>query len=77
MATSGPVYFPDVIFQPLFLSALPFPPFTVPGKRVLAKPDERETCLYHFSLRLFTVVRSSCGPLDLGTDFLVGNVVFV
>ena len=39
------------------------PPFTVPCKMVLARPDERETRPYHCSLRLFTIVRrSSCGP---------------
>ena len=38
------------------------PPFNVPCKMVLARPDELETCSYHFSLRVFTVVsRSSCG----------------
>ena len=36
-------------------------PFTVPRKMALARSDERETCPYHFSLRLFTMVRkSSC-----------------
>ena len=31
---------------------------------VLARPDEREACPYHFSLRLYTMVRrSSCGPI--------------
>ena len=31
---------------------------------VLARPDEREECPYHFSLRLYTMVRrSSCGPI--------------
>ena len=41
-----------------------FPPFAVPCKTVLARPDERETWLYHCSLRLFTIVRkSSCGPI--------------
>ena len=40
------------------------PPFTVPCKMVLARPDERETWPYHCSLRLFTVVRrSSCGEI--------------
>ena len=40
------------------------PPFTVPCKMVLARPDERETWPYHCSLRLFTIVRrSSCGPI--------------
>ena len=38
------------------------PPFTVPCKMVLARPDEQDTCLYHCSLHLFTMVRrSSCG----------------
>ena len=38
------------------------PPFTVPCKMVLARPDEWETWSYHCSLRLFTIVRrSSCG----------------
>ena len=40
------------------------PPFTVPCKTVLARPDERVTSQYHCSLRLFTTVRrSSCGPI--------------
>ena len=37
--------------------------FTVPCNMVLARPDERETRPYHCSLRLFTIVRSSCGPI--------------
>ena len=41
---------------------------------VLARPDERETSPYHFSLRLFTMVmRSSLWPdcpLDLCTNFI-------
>ena len=40
------------------------PQFTVTCKIVLARPDERETWAYHFSLRLFAMVRgSSCGPI--------------
>ena len=39
------------------------PPFTVPCKMVLARPDEWETWPYHYSLRLFTIVRSLCGPI--------------
>ena len=39
------------------------PPFTVPYKTVLARPDEWETCPYYSSLHLFTMVRSSCGPI--------------
>ena len=41
-----------------------FPLFTVPCKMVLARPDELETCPYHCSLHLFTIVmRSSCDPI--------------
>ena len=47
----------------------------------LARPDEWETWPYRCSLHLFMIVRrSSCGLIacwDLGTDFLVGNMVFV
>ena len=38
------------------------PPFTVPCKMVLVRPNEHGTWLYHCSLHLFTMVRSSCGP---------------
>ena len=62
--------FPDVVFPPLPLYALsPPPPFTVPCKMVLARPDERETWPYHFSVRLYhgqeVFVWSDC-PLDHG-----------
>ena len=44
------------------------PPFTVPCKMVLARPEEWETCPYHFSLHLFMRVRrSSCGPVACWT----------
>ena len=33
-------------------------PWTVPCRIVLASPDDHVTCPYHFSLRLFTVVRT-------------------
>ena len=40
------------------------PPFTASCKMILSRPNERETCPYHCSLRLFTMVRrSSCGPI--------------
>ena len=43
---------------------LRLPPWTVPCRIVLASPDDRVMCPYHFSLRLFTVVkRSSYGPM--------------
>ena len=63
LANSKPVYF-LMLSSHLFL-CLPclFPRFTVPCKMVLARPDERETRPYHCSLRLFTMVRSSCGPI--------------
>ena len=47
--------FPGVVVQPLPLSALsslPPPPFTVPCRMVLARPDERMTWPYHCNLRL-------------------------
>ena len=49
-----------------------------PSKIVLARPEERETWSYHCSLRLFAMifVWFDC-LLDLGTDFLFGNMVFV
>ena len=41
-----------------------FPPFTVPCKMVLARPDEWEIWPYHCSLHLFMVVRRSlCSPV--------------
>ena len=40
------------------------PHFTVPCKMVLARPNERDTWPYHWSFRLFTIVRrSSCDPI--------------
>ena len=40
------------------------PPFSVPCKMVLPRPDERKTCSYHCSLRLFSKVRRfSCGVI--------------
>ena len=33
---------------------LRLPPWTVPCRIVLASPDDRVTCMYHFSLHLFT-----------------------
>ena len=64
LSNSRPVHF-LMLSSHLFL-CLPclLPLFTVPCKMVLARPGERETCPYHSSLRLFTMVRrSSCGPI--------------
>ena len=56
--------FLDVIFHLFFCLSCLLPSFTAPCKMVLARPDERQTCPYHFSLRLLTMVRgSSCGPI--------------
>ena len=55
--------FSDVVFPLLFLCALSSSPFYVPCKMVLVRPDEGDTFPYHYSLRLFTMVRrSSCAP---------------
>ena len=57
--------FPIVCLSPSFSVRLVFfPPFTVPCKMVLARPDERETCPNHCSLRL-AHVKKSCGLTDL------------
>ena len=64
LPNSRPVHF-LMLSSHLFL-CLPclFSPFTVFCKVVLARPDERETCPHHCSLRLFIMVRrSSCGPI--------------
>ena len=63
LANSRPVH--SLILSSHLFFCLPclLPPFTVPCKMVLARPDERGTCAYQFSLRLLTMVRSSCGPI--------------
>ena len=64
LPNSRPVH--SLMLSSNLLLCLPclLPPFTVPCKMVLARPDERETWPYHCSLRLFTEVRrSSCGPI--------------
>ena len=58
----------------LMLSSLPLPlatlsssPFHCALQDVLARPDEQETWPYHYSLRLFMIVRRSfCGPIACG-----------
>ena len=55
--------FRDVVFSPLLCRPCLLSSSTVPCKMILDRPDEQETCPYHFGLRLFTIVRSSsCGP---------------
>ena len=76
LANSSPVH--SHLFS--CLSCL-LPPFTVPSKMALARPDEWETCPHHFCLRLFTMVRrSSCSPIAcwlLAQTSYDGQEVFV
>ena len=61
LTNSTPVHSPMLSSHLFFCLPCLLPPFTVPCKMVLARP-ERET--YHCCLRLFTMVmRSSCGPI--------------
>ena len=48
-----------------FCLPLLLPPCTVPCRIVLASPADLVTCPYHFSLRLFTVVKMFVGPNGL------------
>ena len=59
LANSRPVH-SRMLSSHFFLCLLCLLP---PCKIVLARPDAQETCPYHYSLRLFTIVRrSSFGP---------------
>ena len=81
LANSRPGHSLMLSFQ-LFFFCLPclLSPFTAPCKMVLARPDGHKTCACHFSLSLYdgreASVWSDC-LLDLGTGFLVDNMVFV
>ena len=75
--------FLDVVFPLLFCFCLPclLPPLTVPCKMVLARPDERGICPYHFSVVSLYDGQEACICFDclrhLGTNFSVGNMVLV
>ena len=61
---SRPVHSLMLSFHRLIRLPLCLPHWTVPRRIVLAGPDDRVTCPYHFSLRLFAKVRrSSYGPM--------------
>ena len=78
LANSRPVHSLMLSSHLLFCLPCLLLPFTLPCKMVLARPDEWDTCPYHCNLRHFTMVtKSSCGLLDLGTDFFIDNMVFV
>ena len=56
--------FLDAVFPPFPLSASSSSPFHCALQDGLAGCDEQESCPYHFSLHLFTMVsRCSCGPI--------------
>ena len=64
LANSRPVHCLNVFSHLFFCLPCLFPPFTVSRKMVLGRLGERERCPFHFSLRLFTIVRRSlCGPI--------------
>ena len=64
LANSRPVYSLMLSSHLFFCLPCLLSPFTVPCKMVLVRPDERETCHgYQSSLRLFTMVKSLCGPI--------------
>ena len=84
LANSWPVH-SLMLSSHLFLCLHCLLPHSIaPWKMVLARPDERETCLYHLILFEFAsfydsqqvFVWSDC-LLDLGTNFFVGNIVLV
>ena len=64
LPNSRPVHSPMLSSHLVLYLPCLLPPFTVPCKMVLARPDERETWPYHCILRLFSMVRRSlCGPI--------------
>ena len=81
MANFRPVHSPMLSSHLFFCLPCLLPPFTVPCKVVLARPGKWETCPYHFSFASLyngqEVFVWSTYLLDLSSDFLVGNMVFV
>ena len=79
-ANSRPVHSLMLSSHLFFRTPCFLPPFIVPCKMVLARPDEWETTI---SLQCASLCNGQevfvCSDflLDLGTDFLVGNMVFV
>ena len=64
LAISRPVHSLMLSSHLFFCQPCLLPPFIIPFKMVLGRPDERKTCPYHFSLHLFTMVRvCSSGPI--------------
>ena len=63
LANSRPVHSQMLSSHLFFCLPCLLPPFTVPCKMILARPNERKTCPYHCSLRLFAMVWRSSGGL--------------
>ena len=72
---------PDVVFHLFFCLSFLLPPFTLPCKMVLARPDERGDLPIPLQFASFyrgqEIFVWSNILLDLGTHFLVGIMVFV
>ena len=76
LANSRPVYSLKLSSHIFICLPCPLPLSTVPCKMVLARSDKRETCPYHFSLRLFTMVRRfSCVPVASGILALTSSLI--
>ena len=74
--SSSPVHSLMLSSQRFFCLPLLLPPFTVPCMMVLARPDERVVCPYHFSFRCRTMVRrSTCGPMAFSILRLTSSFV--
>ena len=71
LANSRPVHSLMLSSHVFFCLSCRLAPLIVPCKMVLARPNEQETCPYHCSLRLFKIVRRSCGPIVCWTSSLV------
>ena len=76
MSHSRSVHFSMLSSHPFLCLPLRLPPCTVPCRIVLASPDDRVTCPYHSSLRLFTVVRwSSYSPIAFPILVFISSLV--
>ena len=77
LANSRPVHSLMLSSHVFFCLSCRLAPLIVPCKMVLARPNEQETCPYHCSLRLFNIVRRSCGPIACWTSSLVAWSVYM
>ena len=76
MLNSRPVHSLMLSSHRFLCLPLRLPSCPVPCRIVLASPDDRVTCSYHFSLRLFTEVRrSSFGPIAFSSPVFTSLLV--